>query len=188
MMLEMFSWKVRASLVARFSLSGGRCNCVNFNQILLRSFDILINRSDLDVSSADVLIIPGGFGAAKNLSNFAVAGPEIVLHPDVNRVITAYHSAGKPIGMCCIAPVLAAKAIPGCEVTMGQESGEGWPFADATGAVAALGGKHIPMDAMGVHVDVANKLVTSPAYMADTGPGTVFESVGGMVSAVLKLK
>jgi len=143
--------------------------------------------SDLTVESADMLIIPGGFGAAKNLSNFAVAGPEMVVEKDVERVVKAFHAAGKPIGMCCIAPVIAAKTIPGCEVTMGQEGGAGWPHAEATGAVGALGGTHVAMDATGVHVDTANKLVTSPAYMADTGPGVVFDSVGGMITEVIKL-
>ena len=66
-------------------------------------------------------------------------------------------------------------------------TGEGWPHGEATEAVAAFGSTHVTKDATGVHVDASNKIVTSAAYMADTGPGTVFESVGGMVKGVLKL-
>ena len=142
--------------------------------------------SDLTAGDADALIIPGGFGAAKNLSNFAVAGPEMELEPEVDRVIKSFHAASKPIGLCCIAPVLAAKSIPGCSVTLGSK-GDGWPYGDATDFPAAVGSTHVPKEPTGVHLDEDNKIVTSPAYMADAGPGTVHVSVGGMVTEVLKL-
>ena len=142
--------------------------------------------SDLSADDADALIIPGGFGAAKNLSNFAVAGPGMLVEPDVDRVIKAFHSASKPIGLCCIAPIIAAKCIPGVEVTMGGK-GDGWPFGDATDAVASLGSTHITKDPTGVHLCETNKIVTTPAYMADAGPATVHASIGGMITEVLKL-
>jgi enhancing lycopene biosynthesis protein 2 len=66
--------------------------------------------ASLNAGDFDAVVFPGGFGAAKNLSDFAVKGPELTLIPDVTRVLTEFHAAQKPIGLCCIAPILAAKA------------------------------------------------------------------------------
>lgn len=63
----------------------------------------------------------GGFGVAKNLSDWAVKGKDYAIQPQVEKLIKAFHQAGKPLGMCCISPVLAAKALPGCELTVGQD-------------------------------------------------------------------
>src|SRR2546430_2845880 len=59
----------------------------------------------------DALVFPGGFGAAKNLSNFASAGANCTVHPEVQRLVSDMHAAKKPIGLACIAPVLAAKIL-----------------------------------------------------------------------------
>lgn len=63
----------------------------------------------------------GGFGVAKNLSNWAEKNKDCTVHSDVERVVKDFHRAGKPLGMCCISPVLAAKLLPGCELTVGQD-------------------------------------------------------------------
>lgn len=64
----------------------------------------------------------GGFGAAKNLCDWAVKNKDCTIHSEVERVIKSFHGAGKPLGMCCISPVLAAKLLPGCELTVGQDA------------------------------------------------------------------
>jgi len=148
--------------------------------------------ADLKAADFDAVIFPGGFGAAKNLSDFAVKGPELTLIPDVDRVMAEFHGAAKPIGLCCIAPVLAAKALgsKGVEVTMGSESEEGgkWPYAGATGAAKALGATHVAKDtADAAHVDAKNKVVTAPAYMCETAVHEIFDGIGKMVEGVLKL-
>lgn len=63
----------------------------------------------------------GGFGVAKNLSDWAVKNKDCTIHTDIEKLIKAFHKAGKPLGMCCISPVLAAKILPGCELTVGQD-------------------------------------------------------------------
>ncbi|KAJ8246734.1 hypothetical protein GJAV_G00254790 [Gymnothorax javanicus] len=100
--------------------------------------------AQLTSSGHDAVIFPGGFGAAKNLSTFAVDGKDCKVNHDVERVLKDFHRAGKPIGLCCISPVLAAKVLPGVEVTVGHEEEEGgkWPYAGTAQAIAALGAKH----------------------------------------------
>uniref|UniRef100_A0A3Q1G2M8 Si:ch211-153b23.5 n=1 Tax=Acanthochromis polyacanthus TaxID=80966 RepID=A0A3Q1G2M8_9TELE len=75
----------------------------------------------LDVSAFDAAIIPGGFGVAKNLSDWAVKNKDCTIQPHVEKLIKDFHKAGKPLGMCCISPILAAKILPGCELTVGQD-------------------------------------------------------------------
>ncbi|XP_076018873.1 glutamine amidotransferase-like class 1 domain-containing protein 3, mitochondrial [Genypterus blacodes] len=142
----------------------------------------------LDVSAFDAAIIPGGFGVAKNLSNWAVKGKDFTIQPDVEKIIKALHKAGKPLGMCCISPVLAAKALPGCELTVGQDKEcEKWPYAQTAGTMKEMGCKHVNTEVGQVHVDVKNKLVTTSAFMCKAPIHQVYDGVGVMVTEVLKL-
>ncbi|XP_056146130.1 glutamine amidotransferase-like class 1 domain-containing protein 3, mitochondrial [Lampris incognitus] len=143
----------------------------------------------LSVTNHDAIIFPGGFGAAKNLSTFAVDGPDCKVNKDVERVVKDFHKAGKPIGLCCISPVLAAKLLPGVEVTVGHEEEEGgkWPYAGTAQAIKALGAKHCVKEVTEAHVDQKNKVVTSPAFMCETKVHLIFDGIGAMVSNILKL-
>ena len=61
----------------------------------------------------DAVVIPGGFGAAKNLCTFAVDGPNCTVNPDVQRLVVEMFDKGKPIAAVCIAPALIAKIFEG---------------------------------------------------------------------------
>ncbi|MET0379277.1 MAG: isoprenoid biosynthesis glyoxalase ElbB [Spongiibacteraceae bacterium] len=121
------------------------------------------------------LIVPGGFGAAKNLSDFAVKGAELTVQPDFLQFAQAFHKAGKPVGLICIAPAMAAKIFgAGVECTIGND-------VETATAIAAMGGKHIACPVDKVVVDNRNKLVTTPAYML---AGKVSEAAAGIRACV----
>lgn len=145
--------------------------------------------SKLTANDFDAVIFPGGFGAAKNLCTFAVDGTNMKVNPDVERVLKDFHGKSKPIGLCCIAPVLAAKVLPGCEITVGGESSDGgrWPYAGTVEGVKTLGATHVVKDVCESHSDTKNKIVTSPAFMCEASFHEVFDSVGKMVEGVLKM-
>ncbi|KAJ7310358.1 hypothetical protein JRQ81_007268 [Phrynocephalus forsythii] len=144
--------------------------------------------AQLDVKDLDALIIPGGFGVAKNLCTWAVDGKDCTVSKPVEDAIKAFHAARKPLGLCCIAPVLAAKILPGCEVTVGHDTEcETWPYAKTAEAVKALGCRHVNRNVHEVHVDAKNKLVTTSAFMCNAPIHEVYEGVGKMVAEVLKL-
>ncbi|KAK7465965.1 hypothetical protein BaRGS_00037503 [Batillaria attramentaria] len=145
--------------------------------------------SELKASNFDAVIFPGGFGAAKNLSTFAVDGTAMKVNPDVERVLKDFHGAKKPIGLCCIAPVLAAKVLPGCEVTVGSDEEEWgkWPHAETAGAISAMDSTHVKKDVTECHTDSKNKIVTTPAFMCNTAVHRVFDGIGHMVKGVLSL-
>nr|XP_028583154.1 glutamine amidotransferase-like class 1 domain-containing protein 3A, mitochondrial isoform X2 [Podarcis muralis] len=143
----------------------------------------------LTAKDHDAVIFPGGFGAAKNLSTFAVDGKDCKVNGEVERVLKDFNKAGKPIGLCCISPVLAAKVLPGTEVTVGHEEEEGgkWPYAGTAGAIKALGGKHHIKEVTEAHVDTNHKVVTTPAFMCETELHHIYDGIGAMVKNVLKL-
>jgi enhancing lycopene biosynthesis protein 2 len=132
----------------------------------------------------DALVFPGGFGAAKNLCDFAVSGATCQVNDQVARLLRQMHQAGKPIGLACIAPVIAAKVFGAMGVkpllTIGTSS-------DVAGKIEAMGGRHEATDPTGVCVDRANKIATTPCYMNDVGPWTVYLGADAMVEEVLKM-
>ncbi|XP_001513668.1 ES1 protein homolog, mitochondrial-like [Ornithorhynchus anatinus] len=142
----------------------------------------------LKVGELDALIIPGGFGVAKNLSTWAENGKNCTVSKAVEDTIKAFHAAKKPIGLCCISPILAAKILPGCEVTVGQDQEcERWPHAKTADAVKELGCKHINRNVNEIHLDARYKLVTSCAYMCNAPAHEVYDGIGKLVREVLRL-
>jgi enhancing lycopene biosynthesis protein 2 len=143
--------------------------------------------ASLDPEAFDAVVFPGGFGAAKNLCTFAKDGENCTVDPDVERVIRAFQGEGKAIGMCCIAPVLAARVLgrnaggPGCTVTIGDDAG-------TAAAVEKMGAANVVRKVTEAAVDVRNRLATSPAYMyGDATPHQVYEGIGRMIEGVVKL-
>ncbi|XP_046903751.1 glutamine amidotransferase-like class 1 domain-containing protein 3, mitochondrial [Hypomesus transpacificus] len=144
--------------------------------------------SELGVKEHDAIIFPGGFGAAKNLCSWAVQGKDCTVNDQVKATMQAFHAEGKPIGLCCISPVLAAKVFPGCEVTVGHEKDERSPDVPGTAeAITQLGCKHVNKSVSETHVDEKNKLVTTSAFMCKAPLHEIFDGIGAMVQDVLKL-
>ncbi|MCS7034661.1 MAG: isoprenoid biosynthesis glyoxalase ElbB [Phycisphaerae bacterium] len=144
----------------------------------------IVDLATVTADQLDALVFPGGFGAAKNLSDFASAGAKARVNADVARLMRQMHAAGKPIGLACIAPVLAA-AVFGVDgkkprVTIGTDKA-------TAGAIQQMGGQHQEVGPTDVCIDEVNKLVTTPCYMNDVGPATVFEGAEKMVDAVLRM-
>lgn len=136
---------------------------------------------EADAKDFDALIVPGGFGAAKNLSNFAVEGTGCTVNPDVLALAEAFAEAGKPVGLICISPALAAKIYgPGVVCTIGND-------ADTSAAIVKMGGTHEECDVHDIVEDTQRKLVSTPAYMLAQ---SISEAAGGiykLVDRVLEL-
>jgi enhancing lycopene biosynthesis protein 2 len=136
-----------------------------------------VNAADLDA-----LIFPGGFGAAKNLSSFAVDGPACTIDHDVDRLIKEVHAAGKPTGFICIAPALAAKSLGelGVTLTIGNDS-------ETAAGIEALGATHQDCPVEDIVTDVQHKIVSTPAYMLGPSIGPVSTGIEKLVKAVLAM-
>ena len=142
----------------------------------------IVDLKELAADRIDALILPGGFGAAKNLSDFALKGPGATVHPDVERILREMHAAAKPIGALCIAPATVAKALNdiGPEVTIGEDIG-------TAAAIESMGAKHHPCKVDEIHIDARNKIVTTPAYMLGPGIKDVADGIENLVRQVLAL-
>lgn len=130
----------------------------------------------------DAVILPGGFGSAKNLCDFAVKGPDCQVNPEVERFLREFHDAGKPIGLICISPAIGAKLFgqEGVELTIGDDAG-------TASALEKLGAKHVKRAVTDIHVDGVRKVVTTPAYMYHARISEVSQGIEKLVAAVLEM-
>lgn len=136
---------------------------------------------DADAADFDALVVPGGFGAAKNLSDFAVKGADMTVQEDFLAFAQAMHQANKPIGLICIAPAMSALICgEGAECTIGND-------ADTAAAIEATGGKHMECPVEKAHTDTERKLVTTPAYMLAGCVSDAHKGISDCVKEVLAL-
>jgi enhancing lycopene biosynthesis protein 2 len=136
----------------------------------------------LKASEIDALIFPGGFGAAKNLCDYAFKGTDCVVNPDVARLAREVHAAGKPIGAVCIAPVLAAKLFGGeaPDLTTGTDK-------NTAKDIEKMGAKHVDCPVEEFVVDRQRKLVSTPAYMLAQSIKEAAEGIEKLVRAVIEM-
>lgn len=138
------------------------------------------NINELNIKEFDAIMFPGGFGVAKNLSNFAFKGADSKVLPEIEKVIKDTVSFGKPIGALCISPAIIAKVLKGAEVTIGQDKGT----ADT---IEAMGGKHKTTNHGEVIIDTKYKLATTPCYMLDAKITDIAEGAINVTKAVFDL-
>ncbi|MBL0224352.1 MAG: isoprenoid biosynthesis glyoxalase ElbB [Geobacteraceae bacterium] len=139
--------------------------------------------SDVKAADLDAVVFPGGFGAAKNLCDFAVKGASASVNPETLRLLKEMAAAGKPIGVICIAPALLAAALGrdlAPTVTIGNDAGTAAEI-EKTGAI------HQECPVTGFIVDKKNKIVSTPAYMLATRISEVQQGIEKCVQEVIKL-
>jgi len=138
---------------------------------------------DVKAADLDAVVFPGGFGAAKNLCDFAVKGATASVHPEVARLLKEMVAAKKPIGAICIAPALIAAAL-GRDIapalTIGNDAGTAAEI-NKTGAI------HEECPVTELVVDKKNKIVSTPAYMLATRISEAYEGIEKCVKEVVKL-
>ncbi len=139
--------------------------------------------ASLDPGDFDGVLLPGGFGAAKNLCTFAADGAACLVHPEVEAFLRGARAAGRPIAAMCIAPVILARLFGSGgapSLTIGNDA--------ATAAlVTAMGARHVDCAATDVVVDDGARLVTTPAYMLAADIGEAFASAEAVVKKLLTL-
>lgn len=141
----------------------------------------IIDLANANPKDYAAVIFPGGFGAAKNLCNFAVAGADMQVNADVVKFVQGMHAQKKPIGLICIAPAMAPKLLgAGVKCTVGNDDD------GAADAIRAMGGNHQACPVDSFTIDEQHNLVTTPAYML---AGRISEASAGitrLVSEVIK--
>ncbi|XP_076751955.1 glutamine amidotransferase-like class 1 domain-containing protein 3, mitochondrial [Xylocopa sonorina] len=133
------------------------------------------------------LVIPGGFGAAKTLSNFAEKGAECTVLPDLEKLIEDFYCDKKPIASMCISSVLIARVLKGVKITLGKESPcEEWPHADAIGKAKDMGAKVELKSVKGVTKCKKYNIVSTPAWMYKPASYAQIHTAIGKLITMLK--
>ncbi len=132
---------------------------------------------ELRAKDFDGLVFPGGMGAAKNLSTFAMEGSRGKVDPEVKRVITEFHSESLPIAAICIAPAVMALVLGKhhVSVTIGSDR-------EKAQEIEKTGAKHVDCPVDDFVTDRENKVISTPAYMfGDSKPHEVFKGISGCI-------
>lgn len=129
----------------------------------------------------DAVIVPGGFGVAKNFSDFAFKAGDCDVYEPFAELIRGFHEQRKPIGMICIAPTLLPKVIgKGISCTIGHD-------AATSGIVDSMGGIHIGCDVDGIVIDYEHKIITTPAYMEAQRISEAEKGIAALVEKVISM-
>ncbi len=136
----------------------------------------------VSASQLDALVMPGGYGVAKNICDFAFKGTDCSVNPDVKKLILDMHAAKKPVGFICISPVLAAKVLGQFhpKLTIGTD-------AKTMQAIKKLGGVPVPHKVTEICTDTKNKVVSTPAYMLGPNIASVAKGITKLVNQVLEM-
>ena len=144
----------------------------------------IIPLSRVEARSIDAIIFPGGYGAAQNLSTFAVDGAECTVNYEVETLIADMLEMKKPIGAICIAPAMLARMTGkrGIEakLTIGNDEA-------TVEAINKMGANHTECEVTEMIVDEDHKIVSTPAYMYETTPAKVYQGIKKCVDEVLRL-
>ncbi|MBM65721.1 MAG: isoprenoid biosynthesis protein ElbB [Myxococcales bacterium] len=138
--------------------------------------------AEVSADEVDAILMPGGFGAAKNLSTWAFSGAAGEVDGDLQRLLGAVHGQGKWIAACCIAPAILARVFggDGVKVTLGTSD------QDAA-EVEKTGAQHERCSVEQVCIDEEHRLITTPAYMEAARIRELEPGISDMVGHLLRL-
>ncbi len=148
--------------------------------------------STFDVSNLDALVIPGGFGSAKNFSTWAFDGPNGSILPEIKKIIQQFISDKKPIAALCVSPVLMALALGDSELhptmTLGSNL-EKSPY-DIQAFTAGMEQKGVSSEMKTIReisVDEKLKIVSAPCYMMEASIVEIRNNISQAIKALIQL-
>ncbi|MCS6824795.1 MAG: isoprenoid biosynthesis glyoxalase ElbB [Cytophagaceae bacterium] len=150
------------------------------------------NVEHFSAEEADALIIPGGFGAAKNLNQWALAGPDGKIFPEIKKIITDFVAAKKPVGGLCMGPTVIAKALEGSEIhatlTVGTTTQPSPYDIAAINSGLQKTGMFTELKTIDeICVDEHHKIVTAPCYMMEASISQVYNNTRLLVEKIIQL-
>lgn len=137
--------------------------------------------SELKADDFDAIIFPGGFGVAKNLSDFAFKGDKASVNKDIEKAILDMHKQKKPIGALCIAPAVIALVLKKVTVTIGDD-------VQTAQNIQKIGAVHKNTTHGEVTIDKENNVYTTPCYMLDATIVDIANGAMNIVEAIIKSK
>ena len=127
----------------------------------------------------DALVLPGGYGAAKNLSTYAFDGTDMKVNPEVAKAIKDMHTLKKPIGAMCIAPVLLAKLLGKIVITIGTD-------VSTEQHVKQMGATNVPTSHGQVVTGPKQHIFTTPCYMVNSSISHIALGTENLIGEMLE--
>ncbi len=148
--------------------------------------------SSIQPSEIDALVIPGGFGSAKNFSNWAFEGPSGNIHPKVKLLLVNLINIGKPIAALCVSPILVAKALQDsgiiANLTIGTDIEKShYDIKAFNSGIESVGAITEMKSIREIQIDKENKIVTAPCYMMDANIKEIRENIQDAIEALYSL-
>jgi enhancing lycopene biosynthesis protein 2 len=144
-----------------------------------------------EIVPADIeaLVIPGGFGSAKNFTTWAFDGPNASIRPDVKLLLVNLVNIGKPIVALCVSPIVLAKAFEGSmthpKVTIGSKTGASpYSISDFEDGLTTTGAITVDCPLGEVLIDIENRIITAPCYMMNARISEIQENIQAAFAAL----
>ena len=148
----------------------------------------------LEVNPADIdaLVIPGGFGSAKNFTDWAFNGPDGNILPEVKLLLVNLINIGKPIAALCVSPVVLSKALEdsnlSAKMTIGTDKEESpYDIKEFSSGIEKVGTTTEMKSVREILIDTENKIVTAPCYMMEASILDVRNNIRKAIEALRDL-
>lgn len=137
---------------------------------------------DVNINELEAVILPGGFGAALNLSSFGMEGSKSTVQSDVEIFLKNFHKLKKPIGAICIAPNILANIFGELkpQITIGNDK-------ETASTLETMGACHINKSVNEIVIDDKNLFVSTPAYMLGKSIKDIEEGINNLVKAIVQI-
>jgi enhancing lycopene biosynthesis protein 2 len=148
--------------------------------------------SKISPADIDALVIPGGFGNAKNFTNWAFYGPSGEIRSDVKLLIVNLINVGKPIVALCVSPVVLAKALEGSNISLNltigsTKSASPYTISGFMEGINSTGAQTIERELNEVLIDKENKIISAPCYMMDATILEIHKNIKQAIDALNQL-
>jgi enhancing lycopene biosynthesis protein 2 len=148
--------------------------------------------STFDNTQIDALVIPGGFGSAKNFTTWAFEGPNGSILPEIKELIQQCISDKKPIAALCVSPVIVGLALNQSDLqatmTLGTDKEKSPYEINAFSSGLSQTGVQVEMKTIReIALDEKLKIVSAPCYMMDASIVEIRTNIQQAMQALIQL-
>lgn len=140
---------------------------------------------DLSGKDVDGLILPGGNGVIKNLTDSLGDEEYLKLNPDIRRIIREVYRRKKPIGACGLASLVVASALR--DILEAPLTLTGGKDPKLIRQIEQLGAVHVISRGTEAVVDSEHKVVSTPASLLKLKVTEIAQATENLVSGIIEL-
>ena len=138
--------------------------------------------SSIIPADLDALVLPGGFGNAKNFTNWAIEGASGSIHPKIKLLLVNMVNSGKPIVALCVSPIVVAKALEYSNLhpilTIGSsEQASPYSIEDFSNGLRNTGARTIDKTTDEIEFDAQLNIISAPCYMQEVSIKIVHKNI-----------